>query len=316
LCTAFILKKVSRSLSQIFSPRVDALRTPGLVVDVGPFRYALTVDAPGVSADWLKLYQGYSFTPHDSLADFKIDLKPPSFLRRYFRRNVIAHTDVSAPFVPMRADHSIVALEMAMNWQTALGSLQYLTLHAGVIAKNNQAIILPGASGSGKSTLSAAMGWRDWRFLSDEFALIKPDTVEVHPYPRPVSLKNNSIAVMQEIAPRENFSAIFPETIKGSISYLRPSVESLSEMHNLSTPQLLVFPQYTKGAAVSVESMEAPEALVRLIAGSANYDRMGEHSYYAVTQLVEKCPAFTLVYSNFDDADRVLTELLAKRVQA
>jgi HprK-related kinase A len=290
------------------------LRTPGLIVEIGPFRYALNVDAPGVSGDWLRLYCGYSFAPHDALADFKIALKPPSYLRRYFRQNVIAHTDVSAPFVPMRADHSIVALEMAMNWQTALGSLQYLTLHAGVIAKNNQAIILPGASGSGKSTLSAAMGWRDWRFLSDEFALIKPDTIEVHPYPRPVSLKNNSIAVMREIAPHENFSAIFPETIKGSISYLRPSAQSLSEMHTLATPQLLVFPQYAKAASVSIEPMAAPEALVRLIAGSANYDRMGEHSFYAVTQLLEKCPAYTLTYSNFDDADRVLNELLAQRV--
>ncbi len=281
-----------------------------MVVEVGPFRYALRVEPREISPAWMALYAGYPFYPADSLADFRIDLAAPSWLRRHVRRNVIAHTDVSAPFVPMRADHSIVALEMAMNWQTALGGLQFVTLHAGVIARDNQAIILPGASGSGKSTLSAAMGWRDWRFLSDEFALVNPADVQVYPYPRPVSLKNNSIEVMQHIAPRDNFSATFPETLKGNISYLRPPEQALAQMHTPATPRALVFPQYSAGAAITLQPMDPPEALVRLIAGSANYDRMGAHAFTAVTSLVQSCPAYTMTYASFDDADQVLSDLL------
>ncbi len=299
-------------LTNPFSPDRAALQTSGLVLEVGPYRYALKVDVADVSPDWLKLYQGYPIFAADTLANFRVSMRPPSWARRYFRQNVIADTDVSAPFVPLRKDHTIVGLEMAMNWQTALGGLHYLTLHAGVIAKENNAIILPGASGSGKSTLSAAMGWRGWRFLSDEFALIEPTSMQVHPYPRPVSLKNNSIAVMQEIAPAENFSATFPKTIKGSISYLRPNAHALENMQTRATPRLLVFPQYAAKAAVNLQPMDPQECLVRLIAGSGNYDRMGEHSFAAVMNLVSNCPAYTLTYANFDDADRILQELLSE----
>ena len=59
---------------------------------------------------------------------------------------------------------------------------------------------MTGVSGAGKSTLSALLGERGWRFLGDEFVLIDPDTGNIAPFPRPISLKNEAIAAIEALA--------------------------------------------------------------------------------------------------------------------
>ncbi|MCI5075216.1 hypothetical protein [Oricola sp.] len=58
-------------------------------------------------------------------------------------------------------------------------------VHAGAVAWNGWAIILPGPSMAGKSTLVAAGA----DYLSDEFAIIDADGL-VHPYAKPISLRH------------------------------------------------------------------------------------------------------------------------------
>lgn len=90
----------------------------------------------------------------------------------------------------------LLAAEMGMNLQVALGHRRHLLLHAAVVARDDRAILMSGVSGAGKSTLSLMLSQRGWRFLGDEFAMIDPDTGWAHPFPRPVSLKNESLALI------------------------------------------------------------------------------------------------------------------------
>jgi HprK-related kinase A len=288
-----------------------SLAAPGALVEIGPYRYQLVSSVGIVARHWQALYQGYPRPSPGELADFRIGLEAPSFLRRFFRPNVVPDCDVSAPFQPVRRNHGLVALEMAMNWQTALGALRYLTLHAASIAQGSNGIILPGASGSGKSTLATGLGWQGWRFLSDEFVMLSPQTQQLHPYPRPTSLKNESIAVMKAVAPLENFSVEFPETHKGTICYVRPPQAAIDQMHETVTPRFLVFPDFARDAAGKLTPMPPEEAFVRLVAGSANYDRMGEAAFTLLVNLVQTCPAFVMSYAQFSDADVMLRTLLA-----
>lgn len=64
-------------------------------------------------------------------------------------------------------------------------------IHAGVVAVEGRALLLPGRTHSGKSTLVAELVRRGAVYFSDEYALIDSEGL-VHPYPRPMLLRNGS----------------------------------------------------------------------------------------------------------------------------
>jgi HprK-related kinase A len=217
--------------------------------------------------------------------------------------------------VPLPISHAMVAMEMALNWTTALCSLRFLTLHASGVERNGHSIIMPGESGSGKSTLAAGLGYRGWRFLSDEFALIAPDTLTHHAYPRPTSLKNEAIEAMKAWIDPVRFSKNFPGTQKGNICYLRPDINSIKHMHKTAVPKLIVFPAFSHDHPPELAPMSASEAMVRMVAGSANYDKLGEDGFNCLTKLVKHCPAYWLSYRTFDEADMLLSKALNKEAE-
>jgi len=61
-------------------------------------------------------------------------------------------------------------------------------IHAGVVAHNGKAIVIPATSFAGKTTLVAALVKRGAEYYSDEFAVIARDG-RVLPYAKPLSLR-------------------------------------------------------------------------------------------------------------------------------
>src|SRR3546814_19249776 len=64
---------------------------------------------------------------------------------------------------PLPLAQGLLAAEMGMNLQMALGWRRHVLLHASCVEKNGRALAMTGASGSGKSPLAAMMGERGWR---------------------------------------------------------------------------------------------------------------------------------------------------------
>jgi hypothetical protein len=64
-------------------------------------------------------------------------------------------------------------------------------VHAGAVVLDERAILMPGATHAGKSSLVAELLRRGATYFSDEFALIDSEG-RVHPYPRPLLLRNSS----------------------------------------------------------------------------------------------------------------------------
>jgi hypothetical protein len=62
-------------------------------------------------------------------------------------------------------------------------------VHAGVVLWEGRALLLPGATRAGKSSLVAELLRRGATYFSDEYALIDTEG-RVHPYPRPLLLRN------------------------------------------------------------------------------------------------------------------------------
>jgi hypothetical protein len=85
-------------------------------------------------------------------------------------------------------DDAFDHLETDLQLYVAERASRRCFIHAGVVAWNDTAIVIPGRSHSGKSTLVAALLKAGATYYSDEYAVL--DALgRVHPYPRLLSIR-------------------------------------------------------------------------------------------------------------------------------
>jgi HprK-related kinase A len=276
---------------------------------VGPVTFRVGSAWPGPTRALRRLYQGYPEA--GAIADYTVRLEPAKKWRRWVRPSVAIGGDYVLPdAAPLPLAHGLVAAEMAMNLQMALGERRFLLLHAASVEKDGRSLILTGESGAGKSTLSAMLGERGWRFMGDEFALLEPGTGLLHPFPRPVSLKNEAIGVMEALVAPERFGPAMEGTPKGRIRHLRPAAQAIARMGEAARPALILFPRF--GKARDLRPVGAAEAFMRLTQASTNYVAMGERGFDALTGLVRGCPAAAVDYPDADAAFELIDMLWAE----
>lgn len=282
-----------------------------ITVDVGPRTFRIGSDWRSPISDLAMLYASYP-RPHGAIPDFTVRLEATKPWRRFIRPSVAIAGDYTLPeAVPVSLAHGLLAAEMTMNLQMALGERRFLLLHASSVEKDGKTLIITGESGSGKSTLSALLGSRGWRFMGDEFALIDPLTGWAHPFPRPISLKNQSVALMQALLPGPTFGTPMNDTPKGDIRHLVPHADAIAAMKTPAPPALILFPRY--GYESAVRDMGVSEVFVRLTQASTNYVMLGEAGYTALTNLVTTTPCRAIDYPDTDTAiatvERLWSEL-------
>jgi HprK-related kinase A len=279
----------------------------GFTVDVGPRTFRIGSDWRAPIADLERLYADYPQSKA-SIPDFTVRLEAVKPWRRFIRPSVAIAGDHTLPdAVPVSLAHGVLAAEMAMNLQMALGERRFLLLHASSVEKGGKTLIITGESGSGKSTLSALLGSRGWRFMGDEFALIDPATGWAHPFPRPISLKNESVGLMQALLPSATFGPPMNGTPKGDIRHLVPSSEAIAAMHIPAPPALILFPRF--GYETAVRDMGVSEVFVRLTQASTNYVMLAEAGFSALTALVTKTPCRAIDYPDTGAAIAVVERL-------
>ena len=263
-------------------------------IAVGPVQFRIGSDWAEPIAALERLYARY---PQDDArpADATVRLFAARPWRRWLRPSVHIGGDFIVPdALPLPLSMGLLAAEMGMNLQVALGWRRHMLLHASAVAKDGRAMIMSGESGSGKSTLAALLGEGDWRLMGDEFTLIDPEGGDAFAFPRAVSLKNEAIA---EVAARVDPSRLGPllaGTPKGDIRHLIPRPEAVAAMHEPARPALLLFPRF--GGETAIEPMGEGEAFVRLTEASTNYVALGEAGFAALTRLVREVPAFGISY--------------------
>lgn len=277
-------------------------------LSIGPASFRIG-SAWAQSIDALRrLYAGYP-RPVDGIADFTVRLEPARRTRRFIRPQVAISGDYRlADAAPLPLAQGLLAAEMGMNLQMALGWRRHLLLHASAVEKDGRVLIMSGASGSGKSTLAAMLGERGWRLLGDEFTLIDPMSGDAFAFPRLISLKNQAIGVMEnEVRDAARFGPLMRATPKGDIRHLLPREDAIARMGEGGSPALLLFPLF--GGAPEVRPMGAAECFMRLTQASTNYVALGEAGFDALTRLCDKIPTFTIDFSSGAEAIEIVEQL-------
>ena len=284
------------------------LRSDGLCFSSGPFRFHIRSDLPELVCLFLQMYADCPLVSNE-FSDFHIDLVSHHRYWRFLRPQIQFYLNGAAPFEPFPRDTPLPFLEWSLNWSVATNAHHYLMLHAGVLEKEGNTLLLPAHPGSGKSTLCVALCHRGWRVLTDEIALVRPTDQAIVPFPRLMPLKNESIAVFRDFAPAAVLGPEYPKTRKGTVCHVRPPTDSIERSDEIGRARWIVLPQYKAGASMALKPLDKTQAFIQLTGHSFNYELIGLRGFKTLSRLIDTCDCYTFEYGG--DLEQAVTQLNA-----
>ncbi|MDO9112691.1 MAG: HprK-related kinase A [Polaromonas sp.] len=285
------------------------------VLQIAPFTVRLRSPFAAVQRH---LDNFYVDVPRGSISrdfvDFDVQVLPARGLRRVWHPQARFLLDGEEPFFPLPAEQAAPLFEWGMNWCVAQRPLGELVMHAAVVAQGDAAVMMPGFPGAGKSTLCAALvHLAGWRLLSDELAILDPATGTLLPHPRPISLKNASIAVVQAFQ-GARLGPVYRDTRKGDITHAACPGASQRQANVPASVRWVVFPRFEAGAAPHCEALSRAEAFVLISEQSFNNERMGEVGFDALCALLTGAECFEMVYGSTTDALALVRQITGGKV--
>jgi len=289
---------------------IKTILTNGLNIKVGPFTINIKSSEAKFARTFCAIYQKFLIVKKDEYIDFYINIGRPNSVRKFILPYVNFNFDGDKPFKPLAVNEAYPFFEWGLNWCVATHSHHYFMLHAAVVEKNGHIIIFPAAPGSGKSTLSACLMLSGWRLFSDEFALLSKNINTITPFGRPISLKNESVSVVENKFNVE-VNSLVKGTSKGDVAHLMH--------HNIvKSPQpfelkniWLIFPKYNKGSKTSLTLLTPAEAFMPLVEQSFNYNQLGVDGFSSAKALINKSKQYHFEYSDIDEAIITFNDLVA-----
>lgn len=205
-----------------------------------------------------------------------------------------------------------------MPWLTALvfeecckNLGEFQLLHAGVLARDGKAILLPGRSGSGKTTLTATMAANGWQYFSDELALIDSASCRVRPFPQAMVIKSGSLPGLGRYYPG---LADLPghRRIDGrTVRFLPPAIAKPA-VSNDEPMEIgaLFFPVYLPQVKAECVPLSPIEALPRLAAAGSSQRSLTGPDIEALIQLADTRPCYSLYFDDPETAMAMIEEKL------
>jgi hypothetical protein len=174
-------------------------------------------------------------------------------------------------------------------------SRRFVALHAAVVARGRDALVLAGASRAGKTTLSLELVARGWRLVSDDIAALDRTSGALAPFLKPVSIKDASAFGAFRHRWRIPAWAGEPEG-----EFLVPASAVSSSRERLYRPCGVVFLERQSVASASLTRISAAHATALLWRGAGRLERAAQ-----LAALVRFCGSTNnaaLTYSRTSDA--------------
>ena len=181
-----------------------------------------------------------------------------SFLRRFYRQVVTLFIDVHPQ----------------LTW-----------LHAGAVAANDRAIILPGEWARGKSSLVIELYHRGWSFLSDDIVPLDPSAATVMPFPSTPQIRFN----VDKNLRREDM---------GSVAKSALALDPAKLAKGPQRPAMIVFPYFGVGATAKLIPISAGQAVGKLLQNCLSFVKNDDAIIRRLCAVVENLPTYDLHFGN------------------
>lgn len=201
------------------------------------------------------------------------------------------HTDNRPSSDPESLDLSLRQLNSHLTLHVAEFAPDYVFLHAGVVAWQDRALLLPGFSHAGKSTLVAELVRSGATYYSDEFALLDTDG-RVHPFTRTLQMRRPG---------RPEQTPLPLDHLNGSAG-----VEPLPVA-------LILFTQFADGAGWAPEALPPGRAVLEMFLHAVPAQRTPARVLATLSAAVHRATAYRTQRGEAPAAARALLSALATR---
>ncbi len=192
---------------------------------------------------------------------------------------------------------------------------RYCLIHAAVLARGTQCILLCGEAGCGKSSLSLALALmhRHYRYLTDEVACWDPRAGNIVAYPKAITLKEYGYRCFRRARIPVPVRTWHTKAFKGKVSYINPRDISPRLVSRAAKVRLVIFPGYRPQTQPRLRPVPKARAIVLLHKQRFDGDGFGKRDFEALTDLVREAPAYRLLYQDVFEAARVIDRLAKER---
>ncbi|MFN8024861.1 MAG: nucleotidyltransferase family protein [Acidimicrobiia bacterium] len=265
-------------------------------------RYAFAIACPddSVAAELDPLFAGLPLAEAgDDVAEWRVEHSPAEEEKRW--RFLVGDDERGAA---ERLDALRVQVVQSLN-REAVRSWAGPVCHAGCVARDGTAIVLPADPESGKSTLTSGLVRAGFSYVTDEGVAFVPGTTRIEPYPKPISLDPGSWFLFPELAPTDDGEATRTQWQVPPDAF-RPGAAS-----GPCDARFLVFPKYVEGATTELRVLPRAEALVELAKNTFEFNQHSVVYLHDLEVVVRACASYRLTVGTLDDAVACVEELVA-----
>jgi hypothetical protein len=167
----------------------------------------------------------------------------------------------------------------------------FIFVHAGAVARDGRAILLPAAMESGKSSLVLALLQRGYRYLSDEYGALDPVTARAYPFEKRVAIGPETLSLFPGLDGALEDRRVPPVSL--TKRYVRP--EDLgSGPGTPSEVRYLVFPHADWGGPPRLTPIGRADAVERLSLNSLNLQPYRERGVVLLSRVANHADSFQL----------------------
>ena len=272
----------------------------GLHLQIGPFVTRIRSRFEDVQAYLQSHYADFPVADGRG-SHFSIAIAPPAGIRRWVRRQAVFFIDGKPPFMPVPRRLAPALFEWGLNWCIGKGAHHWLMMHSSVVERRGRVLLMPAPPNSGKSTLGASLAFGGWRLFSDEFGLIDPQTALVHPVPRPIALKGESIDIIRARVPGVRYGPVAEDVDGARAVHAAPSADAVARLREPASVAWIVVPRFQRDSETILETIPKARMLAHLSDSSFNYNVVAG-GFEALARIVDEARCFRLTFGQLDEA--------------
>ena len=182
----------------------------------------------------------------------------------------------------------------------------YYLIHAGAVALNDKAIMLPASSGGGKTTLIAGLIKNGFRYFTDEIGIIDPHTLEVYPFPKPLNMKIGSLPLFDNFEPEMELINESQMAIEDKIYHVFVKSASVQPINKPLAVGKIVFVQYNPNEKSTLTPISRAKAIFEMAKCSFNQFRFKDEGIAILDRLARGCECYELKFTQVGDAVNLL----------
>jgi hypothetical protein len=200
----------------------------------------------------------------------------------------------------------------SLLWQVhkeaVASATEVLALHAGAVAWGQAGVVLPGTTGSGKTTIVTALVRAGFSYLSDEAALIEPQTGWLQLFPKSLTLRPDSLRLLPELTERLAPELGWPTRLRYDLPADAVRANAIGEP---CVVRYVIIPRYVPGSKSRLASISRAETLVYLAENALNLYLFGRRGVAILADVVRGAECFQMQVGDLESAVNAVKTLVA-----